>query len=68
MVIRGKALGYPGEYCPLQGSKAKNPRACGPPWVLASELLRDNIHQDTPLAFPHIVSNTNKKLVKVILP
>ena len=36
MVICGKALGYPGEYCPLRGSKAKNPTGPAPsgfwPW------------------------------------
>ena len=44
---------YPGEYCPSGGSKAKNLRPLG---FLALELPRDNIHQDTPSAFPHIVS------------
>ena len=36
-----KPRGYPGEYCPLGVPR---------PW----NLPRDNIHQDTPQAFPHI--------------
>ena len=56
MVICGKALEYPGEYCPSGGSKAKNPWGLRSLGFLAMELPRDNIHQYTPSAFPHIVS------------
>ena len=36
--------------------KGQKPLGTAAPRVLALELLRDNIHQDTPSAFPHIVS------------
>ena len=38
------------------GSKAKNPQGLQPLGFLALELPRENIHQDTPSPFPHIVS------------
>ena len=56
MVTCGKALGYPGEYCALGGSKAKNPWGLQPLGFLALEIPRNNIHQYAPAAFPHIVS------------
>ena len=56
MVFFGKALGVYGEFFPSGGSKAKNPWGLRPLGFLALQLPRDNIHQDTPSAFPHIVS------------
>ena len=42
---------YPGEYCPSEGSKAKNPWGLRPIQFLALEIPRDTIHQDTPNFF-----------------
>ena len=55
-----KHWGYPGEYCPLGGSKAKNSWGLRPLGFLALELPRDNILQFTPLAFPKNVSDPLK--------
>ena len=54
--IMEKPWGYPSEYCPLGGSKAKNLWGMRPLGFLALELVWDNIHQDTPSVFPPIVS------------
>ena len=64
MVICGKALGV--SWWILSLGMFQNPRGLRPLGFLALELPRDNIHQDTPSTFPHIVliSVQSVKLVK----
>ena len=52
--ICGKAKGVYWGILSLGSSKAKNPRGCSPKGFWPWNLSRDNIHQDTLKAFPHI--------------
>ena len=56
MIICGKALRVSWWILSSEDGKAKNPWCLWSLGLLALELPRDIIHQEIPLAFPHIVS------------